>query len=458
MASTIRVDIEGNSSGLRNELKKSESSVMDFGSSLRSMAGTLGIAFGVGAVLNFTKSTMSAADAVVDYAKGLGETVKNVVALTRAANETGAGDKMLNWLQRVSAAQAGLAKSGGKGDLWEGLKRINIDPMKWMDKSPGAAFDELTAAAAKSGNAVGILNEVLGSSAAVVAMEVGGIIQAAGGLDKYAESADKATESTRKLADKWESLQKSGAWLKEKGGILLSAGIDTITGARAYQEATLAKEYYVDKRGNEGEGFWAYRNRRKQEINNPASPPPAMDPNSVTFAAQQAQAEAAKKKALLKGFENDKAMKAAAAGYESDDVETLKTKQVALRYSIEKDAGFLTSENLAKQIALEKIITAEIEKRTKAEATAEKRRADILASSAERRIDIASQRRKAMEGITVDVMTPNSLQRIGGFLGGRGGYEFSVAERQQKIMEVQTDYLKSIDNEARETKRLLAQG
>lgn len=459
MAPTITVEIDGNSAKLRQEMSKAGGSVMDFGRELKGIAGSLGIAFGVGAVVNFAKESLSAADAVVTYAKGIGETVKAVVALTKAATESGVPqEKMLNWLQRVVDAQETIARGGAGSPLAKSLESIGVNVEAFINLKPAEAFMALTKAAQDSGQGVSVLSDVLGKMSASDALDVKGIIDAAGGFDKYAASVDKATDATKRLADQQDRLDRFTANLKETVTRTMGFGLELaerFNKALGLKEGNLIGNALVasplgllgmllpGSGGAGGAGSGA-----------PGSPPRMLQPPAAGKPGKTEEDFREAAQARLAAYDLDQRFRAEMGGMSEqqmrDRIKMGRNYIANPRFGGEAD----TTVELRRIQALESELASREKERND---NREKWAADQRRLAAEA-VEIGNRASKAAQGITVDVSAPNAIQRMGGMLGGRGGYEFSIAERQAKLAEIQAEYQKAIAENTKETNRKLAEG
>jgi hypothetical protein len=456
---TVRVDIEGNSSGLTKELKKADASVMDFGRGLSSIAGKLGIAFSVGAIVNFTRHTIAAADAVVTYAKGIGESVQATLALSKAGIESGvAQEKTLGWLQKIKDAQETIVKSGGKSPLAAQLESINISVAEFVNMSPTEAFNALTEAAIKTGKGVSVLTDILGKMSASDAMDMKSIIDAAGGWDVYKAGVERAAEATRKLADQQDRIDKLKAsvseaattWLGDlislaaKNNETMGLGENNAAGflpaffqnldpySRAYAQNGLGVNT-PNLNGTAGAGTGATGSGAEES-------PAALMARIATEADEAARAK------LYDAWKNRNTMDETIAGY--GDVKTMKSMREGTRIGIEGDRSWMSPQKLAEMIAFEKALTAEIEKREKVESDIADKRQKMIDAAAEQRETVRINTNKAIEGITVGVPRLNDMESVGAIMGGTGRAADSMQQRLDKIADINlkaTESLKSID-------------
>lgn len=103
-----------------------EGSVSKFGTGqLKQLAGMVGGAFAVGAVVNFAKSTMAAADDMQDLARGIGIGVESLQALQLTAERAGAGaDSMVAALRRIKKAQD--ESRSGNAEMQKDIKAMGF--------------------------------------------------------------------------------------------------------------------------------------------------------------------------------------------------------------------------------------------------------------------------------------------------------------------------------------------
>lgn len=442
---TVRVDIEGNASGLQKELKKADSSVMDFGRGLSSIAGTLGVAFGVGAVVNFARSTMSAADAVVTYAKGIGESVQAVVALTKAGTQSGVeNQKVLNWLQKIKDTQETIAQQGMGGALAKELESIGINVKKFIDLSPAEAFNMLTEAAIKSGNGVSALNTVLGKMAASDAIDVKSIIEAAGGWEKYASACYMAAEAQKRLADQQDRIDKGIATTKEIGSVAL----DWFFRGHAAQFKMLDKVFGMSAAYKNISGMTGDIGTGPLES---APKAPGKTPSELMAEYAQKAALDASQKVIDKIYEKqfDDAYGNRLNGMNRAELESEGAKMDKyLAESIANKAVAGVIERVNKNVdminkAIERSEKGRVDFINESKAYVEKEKA-IDARAKEDRLSIQVAQTRAIEGISIGVPRLNGMESVGAIMGGTGGAAMGVAQRLDKLAEIFQDSKESL--------------
>lgn len=107
---------------------------------LKQIGSMIGGAFAVGAVVNFAKSTLQAADAIDNTAKQLGVGVEELQALQREAElTTGSADKMTAALHRIAKAQAEAA--AGDTNAVRAFEALGISLEEIQNLSPDKMFE-----------------------------------------------------------------------------------------------------------------------------------------------------------------------------------------------------------------------------------------------------------------------------------------------------------------------------
>lgn len=133
---------------------------------IKQMAGMIGGAFAVGAVVNFTKEMFNAADAIDNTAKQLGVGVEELQALQRETELTaGSAEKMTGALLKLAKAQANAA--AGEISQADAFKDLGISMDQVRKLNPAQLFElisqKVTSAGAVSKEASGA-SLVLGRS------------------------------------------------------------------------------------------------------------------------------------------------------------------------------------------------------------------------------------------------------------------------------------------------------
>lgn len=431
---TITVRIKGDQSQLNAELQKSQQGVMGFASNLKNLAASIGAAFSVRAVANFASQLMRDADAIVTYADGIGESVKNVVALRKAAGESGVEtEKMLNWLQRIAEAQDKIGRDGGMSSLAKALEYAGVNVERFMSLKPADAFIELTSAARTSGQGVAALNEVLGRMAASDAMDVSKIIEAAGGWDKYAASLQKTADATTRLAAAQDRVDVFWQGLKENATIALDVVVQSLQ--NAWERIKSGNFFGISDQEILGQ---LIKNSpgNPNALSSPSSSPASDGPNAEGRAAIEKMREQYEDKTY---FDAELARMRAA-----NPMDTFNERKQAQR---DYEKMLTTSDNPEFVKKFERyldLLNKVVEENDKAaqklfEDTIQKN-ARLVDVNNRRDQDIASVRAtydQAVSNIRVDLPRLSGIESMGAILGGTGGYANAMVQRQQKMIEIQ---------------------
>ncbi len=435
---TITVRIKGDQSQLNAELQKSQQGVMNFASGLKTLAATIGAAFSIRAVAGFAGQLMREADAIVTYAEGIGESVKNVVALRKAAGEGGVQtEKMLNWLQRIVDAQDKIGRDGGMSTLAKSLEYAGISAEKFISLAPAEAFNLITQAARESGKGVAVLNEVLGRAAASDAMDVNKIIEAAGGWDKYAASVSQAAAAIDRLAGSQDRVDAFFQGFKERAIIALDAAIqggikawNTITSGRWVSSPASFEDIVTSLGGQAGDtmgrgaGGAQYPNAKLD-----AQGRAAVEKMRDDFIAKtNADANQAMLERQTTGFLRQ--LKSSAQQSYSDMLNVSDKPEEVKRLK-----SWIES--------IDKAIDA-TEKRAKQESEWNRDAAERLGKmkkiyddEAEKINQVYVRGMEQTQAIRVDMPRLSGIESLGAILGGTGGYANAMVQRQQKMIEIQ---------------------
>jgi len=460
----ITVEINGDSSGLHKELGNADRGVMGFASSLKSLAGTLGIAFGVQQVVSFAGGLMKAADAARDTANALGESMQNIVGLTRLGAQAGVEqDKVLNWLQRVKQAQEEVIATNGTGATSRLLSGLGVDLNAFANAGPAKGLEMIVRAAGDAGDGIRTLNTVLGRLSSVDVKDALGRL-ATEGIDKRGESAAKAAEATARLANAQDRLDKAKAGFQEKStGALASffERAETINKGIGLGEGNLAGLLLsFSGLGSIAEGIGKMRGGAgKIDVTSAAARSTVditgISPDAKEAAAKQkevidAQIDAAKS---LKEYDWQNRFKSEMAGMTDDQLNAgIQAKRNFL--NMENRMNF-SKEDYNREFGWMQAMQAEVDRRATDRTEKEKRRADIIARGAENIEQIQAGGRSAIDGITVPLPRLSGIESLGAVLGGTGGAARSAAERQIKVLEVTNDTLKKIQESTKETAEAL---
>jgi hypothetical protein len=462
----ITVEINGDSSGLHKELGKADQGVMGFASSLKGLAASLGVTFGVQQVLSFAGGLMRAADAAKDTADALGESLQNVVGLTRLGAQAGVEqDKVLNWLQRVKQAQEEVIATNGTGATSKLLSGLGVNLTDFANAGPAKGLEMIVRAAGDAGDGIRVLNTVLGRLSSVDVKDALGKL-ATDGIDAIGKSAEKAASNVSKLAEQQNRLQTASAGTKEVATGLL---------ASFFERAEMVNKGMGLSKGNLIglimanlpvtqiiQGIGAVKSGTSPADGNVNQ---VGNPVAITGISPEEQA-ARKKKFLeddynkaLRDVEQRNALRDKyfadrdAKNYESvisgTDLSTLKGIQADQKGRVEGWLG--SADGLEKELSILKMVTAEIEKQETAAKDKANRNAGIVRDGESRRQDIIERGRSAVDDIRVNMPRLSGIESLGAVLGGTGGAARSQAERQVKILEIHTDTLKAIKENTKQT-------
>lgn len=174
---------------------RARQSIVSFASGqVRQVAGMLGGAFAAGAIINFAKNTMAAADDLQDFAKALGVGVEELQALQLTAERAGIGaDTLTAALRRIRKAQDDAI--AGDGKTQKAFKDLGMSFKDIETMSPDRMFERIASslndnnATSSEGAAAG---DILGRSY----QNLAGVMQdvAVKGLDPMVESLRAANQ------------------------------------------------------------------------------------------------------------------------------------------------------------------------------------------------------------------------------------------------------------------------
>jgi hypothetical protein len=422
---TIRVRISGDSSGLDQTLERSKSGVMGLASSLRGLAGALGIGLGVSQAVSFGRSLLDAADAAADTAKGLGESLANVVAMQKLASLAGVDqDKALNWLQKMKAIKEDIIESNGSSATSRKLLDIGVDLNDIANGSLARGIELIVAAANNAGGSVKTLNELFGKLSAVDLKDTMGR-----GLDSVTESANKTAEATQRLADAKERLDKLSAGAREGGTTFLADVIET--------------NQRVVRTGRNGgpapTGFNAVAE--------------GVGAGVTTFGLQFIKLFAPEFGRFMINQLEMLPKEPTASKKEPEPVVITGVKPVSPVEELD--------DRVKRQEAEFKEWSKLADERYKAVEAQDKKDRAIAALNAradEQRSDVRTGAMRAIDGLGVDLPRLSGIEALGGIMGGTGGYAYSAAERDRKRLEIETearDHLKKIDENTDAQRKVL---
>lgn len=423
----VNVRINGDATGLQRATDTGKNSVMSMASGLRNLAGAIGVAFSARAVIGWASDAMRAADATVTFAEGLGESVQNVTALTKAASESGVEhQRMLNWLQKIKDVQEQIARDGANTQLGKAIAALGVDLEKFINLSPAQAFMELTRAARDTGEGVNVLNLAFGRMAASDALDVAKIIQAAGGWDAYAESVKGVAASTERLAAAQDRIDKIKTRVKENWTDLVDS---FLVGARVLFSEDMAEEVKAMQK----------EELERRQKNNPGAslaPPTSDGPDAKGRALVEKMASEQAIKDFLKSEENR---------FRSTDPKLLQNELKRAEDDYRKLLATSDNPDFVKKFKawMEQLAKVVEENQKDSEQDFKdrlKREADLAKQNADNAIKENAIQRKAwdaLDAITVPLPRLSGYESVGAVLGGSGGYSSSIAERMARQIEIQ---------------------
>ncbi|MEN6360041.1 MAG: hypothetical protein ABFD59_08295 [Smithella sp.] len=113
------------------------------GGQMKQMAGMIGSAFAMGALVNFSKNTMKVANDLQEVARGLGISTESLQALQYTAERAGASsDGMTLALRRIQKAQDGVA--GGNERLREAATALGYTWDGFINSRPDEIFERMS--------------------------------------------------------------------------------------------------------------------------------------------------------------------------------------------------------------------------------------------------------------------------------------------------------------------------
>lgn len=398
-----------------NDAKKGNA---DFVSHLKTVAGAIGVAFSVGAIVNMGKALVKWASDVSTVAGNMGIATEQMMALNVAAAKGGleVGDmqKMLARLQtELFRAAQGEETSAQKFEQM-GLSirdMIALDPVSMLQAVTKAAFD--------SGTPVALLAELFGERLGPRAIDALHAL-ADDGLPAVSKAAADAADEIKRMGDEF-----AGSFEQFKQGASAAAGA-VITGLKLYGK--LASAFAGPVGGTKG---WSIRNpfkSAKDEWMSGINEYVDTEMDKKKHRAESDQRTADELAKTLKKSEDEKLAKALKASAKELDsfFEAIDTSEKMVADELESFFGHI--DELAKAQADK----AEADRRAAIAATGDQMRSD-LAAKQEQLAAVAANTR----GSTVD---RGAMARVGGFTGGgRAGYEVDskavrVAEESRQLL------------------------
>jgi len=337
----------------------------------------------------------------------------------------------------VKMAQEEVQSKGSDSAIGKSLMMGGID----LDASGSATATKGFQMLVNTVDKVKVLNEVLGGHSASNALDVGSFIEGAEGFDKLSASVKNYAENVERVgslhANLWTDIKR--IYTNTLGGFL-GFGENFLT-------TDVEKNVRVQARAA-SERIAEAKKAAQEE----AAAQARADEKTAEAAKKRDEAVKASNRALAPFLQKD---------WEKAVVDQIKTMTSGDIFSQSKGLyNTLTSASAASRFTPEQIgdmafryqeLQAETTRRAEAALKAEidlrdkkAKRDEKIAMLQGRKTDVQIDKAIAIDRTTVDVMAPNSLQRIGGMLGGRGGYEFSVAERALKVAEVSAEYDRKI--------------
>lgn len=409
------------------------------GSAVRQFSGLVAGMFSVGTAVSFARSMLSTADSLGNASDALGVGVENLQALRAAAEEAGVGVQGMDAaLGHVTKAQAEAL--AGSDKTRDAFKALGISMQDIQGQSPDRVLEMIGRGLVETGNsadATAAVFELLGRGSAKTL----GMLRQLGidGLDatreKFRELGIVVDEfSVNKLDQAEEKVSRFFAMLKAKSAKGFASFIDAAEYAGKYIGAWME--------GTTPEAMEAYEKAQRAPEAAPSVASPTAAPAPIAKSAREIAAEkqAATDSARLAKLSEELMMSRM----------SLEEKRVHLNQQLAELAKQEVSTDAEKAARIEKQL--ELEKklegvrseqiREHAAGTKDAVRASELASGAATSI---SEKRKSLEDMTMGGPNVDALARIGGFIGGQSDPNRGIAERQLRMQEEMTAYLKQIN-------------
>lgn len=187
-------------------IRDSKAAAKTFQASIKDIAGALGIAFSVGAVVQFGKSFMEWAGKISDAAGNVGILTSEMASLNAVFAKQGLGVEDLSKMFAKIEGDVFAAASGTKElDKIYGKLGFTLESLAGM--SPDERFRALAKAAVESANATGALAELFGTKLGPKARLA---------IEDIVDGYDKMDDATGRAMDKVDEFGDKVAGLKEK--------------------------------------------------------------------------------------------------------------------------------------------------------------------------------------------------------------------------------------------------
>ncbi|HAX91573.1 MAG TPA: hypothetical protein DCY07_05105 [Rhodospirillaceae bacterium] len=389
-------------------IAKSKGGAKSLQATLKDVAGIMGVAFSVGAVVSYGKAFMDWAGKISDAAGNVGILTSEMAALNAVFAKQGLGtDELQKMFSKIETDVFGAA-TGGK-ELDDVYTRLGLTIGELVKMSPDERFRAVAKAALESANATGALAEVFGAKVgpkARLALE-----DMAAGYDKVDEAIGRTIDSLDNAGDRWAGYMNNAKMALIPVIGWLDKVYEKVTDAVAVQASNAGKVRNPVAMFKQWRAMGSAREESEAGKSADAATIRAKEKADLVAAAAEASAAAEAKK---RG-EQEKTVKVFGEKWLSD-----------------KDKEFAA------------FVKREDDKRKKREDTA-RRVNDLEQRLAERLVSIQENTRG--RGVN-----PDSLAGIGGFLGNeRAG----MAER-DRVIQVQIDSAKAVKENTEAIRELKA--
>jgi len=151
-------------------IQKAKTGSKSLGASFKDVAGALGVAFSVGAVVAWGKTVLQWAGKISDAASSVGVMTSEMLAMSMAFEKNGmSADELVRMMAKVEADVFGAAMGTKKLD--EIYTKLGFTTKSLAAMAPDERFRAVAKAAMESANATGALAEVFGAKLGPKAIE-----------------------------------------------------------------------------------------------------------------------------------------------------------------------------------------------------------------------------------------------------------------------------------------------
>lgn len=447
-------------------VRRVSGSTSKFQRQLSRLPAQLGLAFSVGAVVNFGRSLLQMADNLATAAQNVGITMQQMLTLQNAMAESGIkADQMSNILSRITIAQDGVID--GNERYIKALDKLGISAREFISLDTEGVIELLSkryGEARGSAQAFGAIVDLFGRRQGPAMVEVLQRISDEG-LGKFRKGTNESAAAMAELAMLYDKMEKWGTGFQVFASRIVW-GLDWI-GASIKSSLTFSMKPMQDS-------IKRYAEAHKKATQKTGANEIARA-NQIAFEESQRRAREEARKTedeRLKKIEDTERR-----------IEVLRDKQLARKFGVQweieneerkleemRERGATIINELERLEIIEEILKQEekIAQLKERVAKEEERRQENIAKALARQADIEAKYQQQAEDILSgkSISTPGQAnidwaQKVGmvvGGVAGAGNQQVRIAERQLAIDEallvLSRDTINALDDIESEIRRL----